>query len=441
MSIAIYGCWNYGGEGNGREDVIDTIANDDAITDVFILGDNYYSQVWKRNKLKKEKEKKKEKKKGDQNKHRHTNLDVMEDGFRYTALMYNKRVIFGIGNHEYDEIISWDSVVDISNLNSKESDPKSSWVCDKYCLGGSPLDEIEDPQDLDMLKKLDVTDTTTEKFNMYNHQCAIVKHLQDERQIAGMTKDFEMSPNEPGKMNDLISGVYQHEATNSIFIMINTCDEKGKVRVQKEELYTIIQQIQDNKEMFDMKKSQESPVADSPGEPRSIPQDKEIHVYVMGHTPLEYSKKSQRKSNDTLITYVVDIYTACEKLFTGLSHNRVYLCADEHYYEKSMIHCKPTITQYIVGTGGTVLDSIPTDTTGVVGERIGYHGFLKLSVDRDEPKIEFIPIHVRNVGGGRNKNKRIKSKRTKRKPKKRTNKRRSKRRSKRRTRRRIRKYR
>ena len=85
MNIGFFGCWNKRGE--ERNKVLESIKEIDDLDHLFVLGDNYYSDVWKRGDCK----------------NKHIQEWVIEDGFNLLNKINCKKTI-GIGNHEMDEI-------------------------------------------------------------------------------------------------------------------------------------------------------------------------------------------------------------------------------------------------------------------------------------------------------------------------------------------------
>jgi hypothetical protein len=160
------------------------------------------------------------------------------------------------------------------------------------------------------------------------------------------------------------------------------------------------------------------------------------NIIIIGHAPILYLKFKKNKGvilrsdiRESFKPVLTDIYG-----MLGPDVNYSYLCSDLHLFQKGRVEIqidaakKMTIQQYIVGTGGTELDSaLPADyaervkteddITYTLEDEKAQCGFLECVVK--EQGIEFTPIFVELKGGNKKtKNKRSKrSKRTKKRSK------------------------
>ena len=158
------------------------------------------------------------------------------------------------------------------------------------------------------------------------------------------------------------------------------------------------------------------------------------NIIIVGHHPIIYFKYKKAK-----IHFRSDIRNLFKPVLAHIyglapAPNYYYLCSDMHLYQKGKIELQMgpdatmIIQQYIVGTGGTELDSpLPPESdekvktedgiTYIFEDEKAQCGFLECVVK--EEGLEFTPIFVKLKGGNKNtKNKRSKrSKRTKKRSK------------------------
>jgi hypothetical protein len=126
------------------------------------------------------------------------------------------------------------------------------------------------------------------------------------------------------------------------------------------------------------------------------------NIIIAGHHPIRQLKLKD-KIVDKLFTDIADFDVVLKAIY-GLTRsttpNFYYLCSDLHLYQEGTIHLPVdtdimTIKQYIVGTGGTELDSMPKGNSGndiyTDIESIGECGFLECDVSGLNPKFTFIP--------------------------------------------------
>jgi hypothetical protein len=128
------------------------------------------------------------------------------------------------------------------------------------------------------------------------------------------------------------------------------------------------------------------------------------NIIIAGHHPIQQLKLKEK--NDKLFTDIEDFKVVLKAIY-GLTRsttpNFYYLCSDLHLYQEGTIHLPVdttgimTIKQYIVGTGGTELDSMPKGNSGneqlYDGIRsIGKCGFLACDISGPVPTFEFIPV-------------------------------------------------
>ena len=127
------------------------------------------------------------------------------------------------------------------------------------------------------------------------------------------------------------------------------------------------------------------------------------NIIIIGHAPILYLKFKKnkgvilrsdiRESFTPVLTYIYGM------LGTGV--NYFYLCSDLHLFQKGKVEIeidgakKMTIQQYIVGTGGTELDSaLPTDFT----EKVQREGNITYSLENEEAKCGFLECDITKDG-------------------------------------------
>ena len=147
------------------------------------------------------------------------------------------------------------------------------------------------------------------------------------------------------------------------------------------------------------------------------------HIIIVGHHPIyqvKYKVKEEEPikfTSDIQVDFkpvLIAIYDKLFKIYKQLPKTKFYyLCSDLHLYQKGTINIRVSkktdvtmmIEQYIVGTGGTVLDpKLPEATQknyinneggityDIVDEQQS-HGFLECIIDeKNEPTFQFIPL-------------------------------------------------
>ena len=147
------------------------------------------------------------------------------------------------------------------------------------------------------------------------------------------------------------------------------------------------------------------------------------HIIIVGHHPIyqvKYKVKEEEPikfTSDIQVDFkpvLIAIYDKLFKIYKQLPKTKFYyLCSDLHLYQKGTINIRVSkktdvtmrIEQYIVGTGGTVLDpKLPEATqknyinneegiTYDIVEEQQSHGFLECIIDeKKEPTFQFIPL-------------------------------------------------
>ena len=147
------------------------------------------------------------------------------------------------------------------------------------------------------------------------------------------------------------------------------------------------------------------------------------HIIIVGHHPIyqvKYKVKEEEPikfTSDIQVDFkpvLIAIYDKLFKIYKELPKTKFYyLCSDLHLYQKGTINIRVSkktnvtmrIEQYIVGTGGTVLDpKLPEATqknyinneegiTYDIVEEQQSHGFLECIIDeKKEPTFQFIPL-------------------------------------------------
>ena len=147
------------------------------------------------------------------------------------------------------------------------------------------------------------------------------------------------------------------------------------------------------------------------------------HIIIVGHHPIyqvKYKVKEEEPikfTSDIQVDFkpvLIAIYNKLFKIYKQLPKTKFYyLCSDLHLYQKGTINIRVSkktdvtmrIEQYIVGTGGTVLDpKLPEATqknyinneegiTYDIVEEQQSHGFLECIIDeKKEPTFQFIPL-------------------------------------------------
>ena len=159
------------------------------------------------------------------------------------------------------------------------------------------------------------------------------------------------------------------------------------------------------------------------------------NIIIVGHHPIKYFKyKKPKEGKEAKIQFRSDIIHFFKPVLAhiygvlGPKTNYYYLCSDMHLYQKGRIELQMSadvvmrIQQYIVGTGGTELDSpfppdyaervkTEDDITYTLEDEKAQCGFLECVVKQGG--LEFTPIFV-NLKGGNKKTKNKRSKRSKR---------------------------
>ena len=143
-------------------------------------------------------------------------------------------------------------------------------------------------------------------------------------------------------------------------------------------------------------------------------------IILIGHHPFFYKNKNNILIDNNIAGHLIEILK---------DKTIYYICADRHYYQYATIEIEGiTIHQYIVGTGGAELDSLPNDSTvtdfGVTfsvveknqeKDQMKDYGFLKVLLQKDkEPSFEFKNVNsssaVSSSSGGKKSRKRRNSK-------------------------------
>ena len=128
------------------------------------------------------------------------------------------------------------------------------------------------------------------------------------------------------------------------------------------------------------------------------------NIIIAGHHPIQQLKLKEK--NDKLFTDIEDFKVVLKDIYrltksTTPDIKFYYLCSDLHLYQEGTIHLPVdtdimNIKQYIVGTGGTELDSMPKGNSEndiyTVTESKKEFGFLTCDVSGPEPEFKFIPV-------------------------------------------------
>ena len=157
------------------------------------------------------------------------------------------------------------------------------------------------------------------------------------------------------------------------------------------------------------------------------------NLILIGHHPIIGLKI--KDGNDTRINDIIEFDNVLKEIYSILEDkvNYFYLCADVHLYQEGNIVTKiddiPTmkIQQYIVGTGGTELDTCVGESNigeKIENERLTYTmtrcqercGFLECINTSPIPRFLFNEIPIE---GGKRKRRKTKKRKTKRKTRKR----------------------
>ena len=125
------------------------------------------------------------------------------------------------------------------------------------------------------------------------------------------------------------------------------------------------------------------------------------NIIIAGHHPIQQLKLKEK--NDKLFTDIEDFKVVLKDIYrltksTTPDIKFYYLCSDLHLYQEGTIHLPVdtgtmNIKQYIVGTGGTELDSMPEGNGNdiyTVTKSIKECGFLTCDVSGSEPTFTFI---------------------------------------------------
>jgi hypothetical protein len=127
------------------------------------------------------------------------------------------------------------------------------------------------------------------------------------------------------------------------------------------------------------------------------------NIIFIGHHPIiaKVLKKDKNifKAEDKIISFFKNLNDLIKE------KNIIYLCADTHFYQKSIITIADLkINQYIVGTGGAEQDTMPIepmienygDLTYNILEQDKSYGFITVNIDEDIS----IDYHSISVDGG-----------------------------------------
>ena len=124
------------------------------------------------------------------------------------------------------------------------------------------------------------------------------------------------------------------------------------------------------------------------------------NIIMSGHHPIQQLKL--KKEKDKIFTDIEDFKVVLKEIYRLTSTSKFYyLCSELHLYQEGTIHLpvddsSMEIKQYIVGTGGTELDSMPLGNNG--NElydgitSIKECGFLACDVTGSKPMFTFIPV-------------------------------------------------
>jgi hypothetical protein len=127
------------------------------------------------------------------------------------------------------------------------------------------------------------------------------------------------------------------------------------------------------------------------------------NIIIIGHAPILYLKFKKNKGvilrsdiRESFAPVLTDIYG-----MLGPDVNYSYLCSDLHLFQKGRVEIqidaakKMTIQQYIVGTGGTELDSaLPAD----FAEKVQTEGGITYSLEQEEARCGFLECVVTERG-------------------------------------------
>lgn len=340
MVHVFFGCWNK--PGTARDSVLQDIlktfpkrGDTPVLEHLWVLGDNYYSDVWTR-------------KHGTEKfKLKHVHKPSLLSGFEQLKAIKEVtgcQLTLGLGNHELDPIGSIDdgrvtTVIQETPLKIPVVDTQSTWkpkqtrLFEERPFKKSKSEPVKKPnteldaysEQLQTVYQTEVKPRKSSKYQdlrgklVYDIEAEICSEL-------GMRDDLVDNLTEQG---EIIS--FQKQYDDILFVLLNTC-------VFCEDDYT-----ESDSELLKFETLQGQA---SEGELNQI--------VFMGHHPASYTKIKQEAVKEK----------ACKRLYAYLSRARKaipdtsmsYVCADEHYY-----HTRPLkgIQQYIVGTGGTELDPIP----------------------------------------------------------------------------------
>ena len=120
------------------------------------------------------------------------------------------------------------------------------------------------------------------------------------------------------------------------------------------------------------------------------------NIIIAGHHPIQQLKF--KNGENRLITDIEDFKVVLKEIFSLTPDSRFYyLCSDLHLYQEGTIHLPVdtgtmNIKQYIVGTGGTELDSMPEGNGNELYDEITSIekcGFLACDVSGSEPQFTF----------------------------------------------------
>jgi 3',5'-cyclic AMP phosphodiesterase CpdA len=119
-------------------------------------------------------------------------------------------------------------------------------------------------------------------------------------------------------------------------------------------------------------------------------------IIFIGHHPLVSVKKKKNNKKEEWNVKLIDFFS------TFMDHcniiNMTYLCADTHLYQKGVVKMgEKTITQYIVGTGGTDLDDLYTSESEFSNNKFKYiiesqkkaYGYLTFHHSNDSSTFKF----------------------------------------------------
>ena len=361
-----FGCWNSLNKKSNLENTMSTLTNylkeNPEIPFVVVGGDNFYPDKSKKKEQKEEKKDKEEKKEKKEKKDKEKdekkedictkiiNLDNLTDGFN--LLPKNISILMLLGNHDLE-----------TNVENEQ----------KFCIQNNenPNPIVEPP-----------------------NTCTILQH---EKHLVSLNNNITLGMN------------VVHRINNTLYLTIDTSmydtkESESYIPCYQRHYEETIDLTNRKEYINQFREDQNRWIVDNIDKYVSDSRIGIKNIIIMGHHPITGHKV---KDDKCILTKLEQPFVEMWQSVLDIVDPDIrlhYLCADIHNYQHSIIHFTTHLTkpihQYIVGTGGTELDSkdhlncpnIMKDDAlvyGVIEQRIK-NGFLDCDCSGERPTFIFI---------------------------------------------------